>query len=237
MFLDVRCLQDPRFRQRGIGSHASSLLTSARRVSQAKLRLVAMVDPELPPLDESIVAGVDAVVSHANPVIPREGALFIATSPMTHQPSRFMRLVGHENVLSAAVVYDFIPYDFPHYLDKPGAALEYASCVQWLKIYDVFFPISNFSARRLWHYTLVPEDCTFVTGCALRTSLLEAPRTSGPMTGRAQASQRPYFLLATGDDVRKNSAVAVEALRALHCRGRSDLSLKVMGLPSSAMVS
>jgi glycosyltransferase involved in cell wall biosynthesis len=155
---------------------------------------------------------------------------------MTHQASRFMRLVGHENVLSAALVYDFIPYDLPHYLDRPGTALEYASCVQWLKVYDVFFPISHFSARRLWHYTLAAEDRTFVTGCALRASLLDALRIEGPPPGRPNASRQRYFVLATGDDIRKNSEVAVEALRALHCRGRSDVCMKVLGVHSSAMV-
>lgn len=236
VYLDVRCLQDPRFRNRGVGSHASSLLRSAISVSQARLKLVAMVDPGLPPLDESVVAGVDAVVPHANPVIPRDGALFIATSPMTQQPSRFMRLVGHENVLSAALVYDFIPYDLPHYLDTPSTALEYASCVQWLKVYDLFFPISHFSARRLWHYTLVAEDRTFVTGCALRASFLEALGIAGPLPDSPKASRQRYFVLATGDDLRKNSAVVVEALHALHSRGRRDVSIKVLGIHSSAVV-
>lgn len=233
VFLDVRCLQDPRFRHRGIGSHVESLLRSAGRVSQATLTLVAMADPALPPLAMDIVTAVDAVVHHANPVIPRDGALFVAASPMTHQPSRFMRLVGHDRVVTAALVYDFIPYDLPYYLDSPGAAAEYESCVAWLKLYDLFFPISQFSAARLRHYMLVPEGSSFVTGCALRPSLVEVLRSDERKPDHSQSASQPYFVLATGDDKRKNSEVAVKALAALHARGRRDVSMKVLGLHSS----
>ena len=49
VFLDARCLQDPSFRGRGIGSHIASLLESTASISGPRLRLVAMVDRDLPP--------------------------------------------------------------------------------------------------------------------------------------------------------------------------------------------
>ena len=236
VFLDVRCLQDPSIRNRGIGSHTTSLLTSAGSVSSSRVRLIAMVDPRLRPLDESIVASVEAVVEHANPVIPRDGAVFVATSPMTHQPSRFMRLVGREKVLSAALVHDFAPHDVGGYLDGPDEALGFVACLQWLKMYDLFFPVSHFAAKRLWHYTLVPEDSTFVTGYALRPSLLEALRTEEPQPSSEPRSDSRYFVLAIGNDALESSVVGIKAFAALHGRGRKDVSLRILGHQSPAAV-
>jgi glycosyltransferase involved in cell wall biosynthesis len=236
VLLDMRCLQDAGLRNRGISSHATSFLNWAGSVSRSRLRLVAMVDPGLPTLDESTVASVDAVVQHANPVVPRDGAVFVTTSPMTHQPSRFMRLVGHENVLSAALIYDFTPNEPPGSLAGTDAALRFAACVQWLKLYDLFFPVSHLAAKRLWHYTLVPENSTFVTGCALRASLLEALRTDEPLRIGLPPADSRYFVLATGDDAPDSFDVALEALTALHWRGRRDVSVRIVGVPSTVAV-
>lgn len=233
VFLDARCLQDPSFRSRGIGSHIASLLESTPSVSGPRLRLVAMVDRDLPPLPEPVRSCVDTVVPHANPVIPADGAVFVATSPMTHRPSRFMRLAGHQKVVSAAIVYDFIPYDLPGLLPTPDSALEYAACLQWLKAYDLFFAISRFSAARLRHHMLIPERRTFVTGCALRQGLREALADTEFTLGPAAGPGR-YFLLFTGDNPRKNPEVAVRALDALGRQGYADVSLKVVGVQTTA---
>lgn len=235
VFLDARCLQDPDFRNRGIGSHIASLVLSITSVSDRNPRLIAMIDPGLPPLAGPIRDRVDAVVSHANPVIPADGALFIAASPMTHSPSRFMRLVGHERVLSAALVYDFIPYDLPGYLSTPASALRYAACLQWLKSYDLFFPISRFTAERLRHHASVQEGKTFVTGCAIRQSLQDALAAEDKESQvRPSGSNSRYFLLFTGDNPRKNPGVALRALDALQRWGRDGFFMKVAGIQPAA---
>lgn len=232
VFLDARCLQDPRFRNRGVGSHVGSLLRAARLAADAELLLVGLVDAGLPKLSDSIAGCFDTVAPHANPVIPRGGAIFIGSSPMTHDPTRFMRLIGHQSVLTAALVYDFIPYDLPGYLKQKSAALEYDSCVEWLKLYDLFFPISQFSADRLHHYTRAASENIHVTGCAARDTLARVIGAPGTPQKMAAPKDARYFLLASGDDRRKNSEIAFEALDLLGQQGRADVSIKVLGFHS-----
>ena len=47
---DVRCLQDPRFAARGVGSHAAFLLETIRTRAGDAAELVGLVDERLPAL-------------------------------------------------------------------------------------------------------------------------------------------------------------------------------------------
>src|SRR5262245_1483906 len=144
VFVDVRCLQDPRLGSSSIRAHARSLLNFAPKSSGDALRLIALVDPSLSSLEPSDVGHFSEVVHHANPVIPDAAAAFVATSPMSHQPSRYMRLLGHRNVVSAALFHDFVLRDLPEGADSTVA---HPACVQWPALCALFFPPSGCSAR------------------------------------------------------------------------------------------
>ena len=202
--VDVRCLQDPNFADRGIGRHAAALLEGARAspALAAGARLVALHDPALPPLAPRWHALFDdhRATAYAA-VLPGRPAWFVELSPMTHDPLFVARLLDRA-ALSAAVVYDFIPFDAPgRYLADAAARIDYHTALAWLARYALFAPISQASAARLAELTAVPSRDVVVTGAPL------APVFEAAAGGTARA----HVLVAGGADARKNVACAVRA--------------------------
>jgi hypothetical protein len=77
LIIDMRCLQDPNYAERGIGNHARCIIASA------PAPFSAIIDPQLPPLPKSLAALAAQTVPHAYiPDIP-PGAIFLNPSPMS----------------------------------------------------------------------------------------------------------------------------------------------------------
>jgi glycosyltransferase involved in cell wall biosynthesis len=209
VFVDARCLQDPAYRERGIGQHAESLLRH-RPKGNAGAAVVAVLDPALPPLLPRLAALFDRLQWTAYPG-PTAGGLVLSLSPMTHDPLRFAPLLTRAGCQRAAIVYDFIPHDMPDtYLASASDRLDYYSRLAWLGAYDMYLPISEATSRQLCDLlpNAGPARCS-VTGVAVRASLLPPSETS---TG-----VRPLHLLAVaGPDPRKN----VEAPILAHAESR-----------------
>src|SRR5215469_2259535 len=103
--LDLRCLQDPNFANRGVGRHALLML----RHAPSNIRIVGLTDsslPSLPPEAHDVLAVTRAngyAVSRAG--IPSyQPACVVMLSPMTHDPLFLARLLSNPAVLRAAVV-------------------------------------------------------------------------------------------------------------------------------------
>src|SRR4051794_40679670 len=112
IFCDLRCLQDPMYQYRGVGYHVAALLRIRRETPLAECPVVGLVDPGLPDLPEEFRVLCDSISPNPNQAFGRHGAIFIYSSPMTHDPGfTFRFLPAHERLLTAAVVYDFIPLD------------------------------------------------------------------------------------------------------------------------------
>src|SRR5215207_3654221 len=109
VYVDLRCLQDPHYVTRGVGSHTASLLAHRGPFVPAATRVVGLVDPHMDGLTDAHAALVDEVRPSAWPRRPDAPAVFLQPSPMTHDPAPVGGLVGRPRILSAAVVYDFIP--------------------------------------------------------------------------------------------------------------------------------
>jgi glycosyltransferase involved in cell wall biosynthesis len=219
---DVRCLQDPRFAPRGIGSHAVGLLRGLRGTSDV-VRLVGLVDPKLGPLDEAHAALCDEV----RPAFVRDDAVtpavFLALSPMTHDTLLPARLLDRGNVMPAAVIYDFIPLAEPQrYLPDAATRHGYAAALEWLRAYRVFFPISEPVAAELRCRAGVSERRTVVTGVAVRPELVGAA-AAGPERGTADT-----ILFVGGADPRKNLDTVLSAHARL-TRGGRRLRLVIAG--------
>src|SRR5476649_1854221 len=105
LLVDARCLQDPGLARRGVGSHASSLLETGRRLAKSTrpLRFVALTDRSLPPLAAYYRTLFDDEANHG--YVPSAGRLlFMSLSPMTHPPLTVARLLQQPNVTTAAIV-------------------------------------------------------------------------------------------------------------------------------------
>lgn len=210
VMVDARCLQDPDYRDRGIGQHAESLLRH-RPASKAACPIIGVLDPAMPPLLPRTAALFDRLQWTAYPE-PNNSGLFLSLSPMTHDPLRVAPLLTQPGRQRAAIVYDFIPYDMPGvYLASVPNHLDYYSRLAWLGAYDVFLPISQTTSRQICELlpNVGPERCS-VTGVAVRENLLSRCEEVTAPTPR-------HLLAVVGPDPRKN----VEAPIMAHAESQS----------------
>jgi len=171
---------------------------------------------------------VDEVSYAWNTTLPRDGAVFIDGSPMTHDPRRNVRFSADPRFLNVAVIYDFIPLDWPGYLSTTADRIDYLSKIVRLRSFDVFFPISEYSAWRLSEVARIPVGSSVVTGASVRSSLYESRKTL-PAPCPFYETPRPYFFTIGGGDRRKNTEVAVAAVRRLNTQCKRRISLKIVG--------
>jgi len=210
---DVRCLQDPAYAARGVGRHTANLLR------HAPLRpLIGLIDPALPPLDRSLAALFDTLRPNAQFRDMLGAACFVSASPMTHDPLFAARMLHDPRKLKAAVIYDFIPFEFPErYLAHPPARHAYITRLRWLARHDLFLPISQASADALRALLKVAEQNMAVTGAALaavfeaKTAPPDPGPSSGPSSGPSLGASRGHVLVIGGDDPRKNVECAIRA--------------------------
>ena len=190
LVIDLRCLQDRQYYERGIGNHARNLLR------HAPPGWVGVYDPALPPLPEAVAGLAGALSPHA--YVP--GArMFLNPSPFSPDQNFCARLLTDPKVVKAVCVYDFIPFDEPaRYLRAPAARLAYLAALAWLKRYDLFFPISVPTDARL--KALFGPVRSLVTGVGLPPFLEKLP----PAAPR-------HILMVGGDDARKNPDVLLRA--------------------------
>ncbi|OYV35799.1 MAG: hypothetical protein B7Z81_08275, partial [Acidocella sp. 20-61-6] len=193
LIIDLRCLQDPDYAERGIGNHARCIINAAPEP------FIGLIDPTLPPLPEDITARAASLTPHAYLPAIAQGSVFLNPSPMGRDPLALARLLRDPNITKAAVVYDFIPYDAQEtYLTTPARRLEYATALAWLRQYDVFFPISAASQARL--FALFGPVRTHITGVALSDWMHDIP----PEPPR-------HIFMAGGGDTRKNPETLARA--------------------------
>ena len=204
--IDLRCLQDPPYRERGIGRHSRALLAQAR-AAMPGVRLVGLTDMALPPLPEPERAMVDAVRFSAYTGALAGPCCFVQLSPMTHDPLFVARLLHHPGIPSATVVYDFIPLEEPErYFAAPGTRLDYHVALRWLARYELFLPISYDAAAGLGARLGVPGSRIVVTGAPLAAAF----DTLAPGPAR-------HVLVVGGSDPRKNPEVVIRA----HARAKA----------------
>ena len=193
LIIDMRCLQDPNYSERGIGNHARNLITHAPEP------FIGLYDPKLPPLPVDM-AGRAAVLSpHAYLPGLSPGAMLLNPSPMSPDQHFLARLLYAPGITKAVCVHDFIPYDDQaNYLTHPLNRLDYFAAMAWLKRYDLFFPNSEATAARL--RGLYGPVRAHITGVAL------PPWAQGitPLPPR-------HILMVGGDDARKNPEVLARA--------------------------
>lgn len=221
--IDVRCLQDPLYAERGVGRHAAALLRHARTMLPGT-GLVGIMDPAMPPLADPVRACLDEVRITAYTGTLTQPCCHVQLSPMTHDPFFVARLLQHPSIPAAAAVYDFIPLDEPgRYLPSPEARLDYDVSLHWLARHQLFLPISESSAARL-HALLHPDPArVIVTGAPL-----------DPAFEVRAGGTRRHVLVVGGGDGRKNPECAVRAHAACPALQAARVPLIVTGIYDDA---
>jgi glycosyltransferase involved in cell wall biosynthesis len=228
IYTDMRCLQDAAYRWRGIGYHTSALLRARRGSRFVSWKTIGLVDPTMPSLYPEFTSLVDEISFSANPCRGASLRIFIDGSPMTHDPRFGIRFQKDESSIRAAVLYDFIPIDWPGYLPTVTSRIAYLARLARLKDFDLFFPISDYTASRLSELVGANHDDVRVTGACVRRSLYEL-RDRLNVTTSPYDHPSPYFVTLGGDDTRKNTDIAVTAVRDLNLRNSTSVPLKVIG--------
>ncbi len=227
IYVDLRWLQDPGYRARGIGHHVSALLRTRNHSLCSGWKTIGLIDAEALPLPDECSYLVDEVSSSPNPICKgAAAAVFIDGTPMTHDTRFTLRFQGHPAFVRAAVVHDFIPLDWPGYLPTTASRIDYFAKMARLRRFDLFFPVSEYSAWRLSELLGISRSRMQVTGSSVRRSLYEIKER---YPARSYDVNNPYFLIVVGGDVRKNPEVAVKAVRQLNLLYSRRIPLKVAG--------
>lgn len=228
IYADLRCLQDIGYQRRGIGYHSAELLRTRRNSPFANWKTIGLTDPAMAEIPADLLDVVDEITYSVNPSFNTAPAIFIDPSPMTHDSRFSLRLQNHARVVNAAVIYDFIPFDWPVYLPTAASRIEYIAKLARLKKFGYFFPISRYSARRLSELAGISDDRMNVTGACVRTSLYEAKHELRDVPSPYEVAE-PYFVFLGGDDGRKNADTAIEGVKRLNLRYGKRIPLKIIG--------
>jgi glycosyltransferase involved in cell wall biosynthesis len=230
LLIDARCLQHPDYATRGIGRHIETMLRAAPRALCGAFEVTALIDPALPPLDETVLRLFGRLTTTAYAAAHAAGAIYLNPAPLSFPPTPIAGLLRAPGVTCAAVVLDFIPLDFPElYLAAPEARREYRSALAALRRYHRFLPISQASAARLGQVIPGSADRASVTGVAVRPSLLPEPGAA-PLPF---AMRDREILVVSGDDHRKNPEIAAAAHGASAALRQVGISLRFVGIHST----
>lgn len=210
VYVDCRSLQDPAYRTRGVGSVCLSLLRQIENINEKQFSLFGLLDENLP-LIEKEDFNFETIYFNTN-VILTEPSIFFEPSPMTHDPLWVSRFLGHSKVFSFTIVYDFIPFERAGYLPTEEAALHYLNNLKWLEFYDHYFPISQFTAKKLQDICGVIKTKITTTKCSIRSSLKHHIEN---LNRNELNNKQNYFLTVAGDS-RKNIETIVIALKQLN---------------------
>jgi glycosyltransferase involved in cell wall biosynthesis len=228
IYADLRCLQDPNYSFRGIGTHASTVLRQARRHFDEPVEIVGLLDEELGPVPEPYQELTDRTQHCLTPRPDADGAIFLQPSPLTHEQARLAPLLGRAGVFSCSIVYDFIPLEEERYLPTPALRWGYLGNLFWLKYYDLYCPISAYTGRRLREVLGAPADSIEVTGAGVRGDFYRFDPAEQPRLC-CTFHPRCYFLVVGGEDQRKNLDCALRAHCALLARTGRQTGLVVVG--------
>lgn len=231
--VDVRCLQDPDYRERGVGRHAGHVLRVLAEACQGKKDLALLVDAALPDLAPEFAALGKRCAASFDARAVDDVALFVELSPMTASPGPALAFLLDPRVKSMAVLYDFIPGDFAdHYLSTDEQWISYATQTAALSRYDAFLAISESTAAELKQK--IGQDVSVkVTGVANPLERLESGAGPNEPTG---TKFNKYVLAASGGDARKNLLAAIAAVADCTKIRRRKLGLVVTGAYPAEMI-
>lgn len=229
LYVDVRHLQDPNYRVRGIGQHVAGLLRTRIRSPLSRWQTIALVDLQLPALPAEFAALVDTTSASLNPCHNSGPSIFLDPAPITNNDTHFaLAFENHPALLRVAVVYDFIPLDWPGYLTTVAQRIAYLAKLARLRKFDAFLPISQYTALRTRELLGVSEEQMTVTGAPVRNNLYALSRD--PRTDCCgDPKLKEYFVTVIAADPRKNTEAVVRAVRHLNLLYDGRFALKVVG--------
>lgn len=236
---DLRAIQSPDHRGRGIGRWSYELATALERV-RPDLVAAYLLEPDWPPpgaVDELLVSGKVCYEGTADAARALEGArVYHCFSPIELSlPVRRVRprRVDELGLAYSAVLYDLIPLRHPeHYLVHPSQRRRYHVRLEVLRAADALLAISSAAASdaaELLH--LAPSHLPVVGTGVSRHFVPPLSRKAALDRVRRQLPEitRPFVLYLGGNDGRKNVAGLIAAFSRLPPALREGHQLVVVG--------
>ena len=232
---DARCLQDDNYRSRGIGKHASHVLTALRHTVGKAGKIVLLLNPALGDVDLVASGHADSAIFSPAEIDLTQVALFVCASPMTAEIGPTIPFLLAPHVQTVTVVYDFIPAEFSaRYLPTGTDRIRYHARMLTLARYSAFLPISRFTADEL-RSRLAPGETIpiVVTGVAdtLVNDTGNPSRVSSP-----PALPQDYLVAPTGGEPRKNLLVVIAAECCNRNQGMRPNAIVVVGVLSKGQI-
>lgn len=220
ILFDARALQSFGYRDRGIGVFSRSLLAALREAAGDR-RIVLFTDLFEEPLEPGLAAGIEQI-SSLNTVEIGDFGLFVQPSPMTHDVAPLRRILG-SGATSAAVVYDFIPGDYPEvYLRAAPDRLRYATQLQALAFYSSYLPISSAVEASLHRW--VPSSLGNTT-TAWPTGLVPSGRIAFNASARADR-----IVIFGANEPRKNTLAALAGVERATRSRKKKPEIVILGM-------
>ncbi|HKP23817.1 MAG TPA: glycosyltransferase, partial [Dongiaceae bacterium] len=223
--VDARCLQHFAYRSRGVGLHTRSVLTVLRDLAPPGAKIVLLLDPTLPAVDDAVAGQCDGQVYSCAAIDLARVVLFISASPMTASIGPITPLLLAAHVRRVAIQYDFIPARFPlQYLRAAADVIGYQARIMSLPAYHAFLPISTATATDL------RDRLGFAESALVAHTGVANPLQSVSDDAAASPDGHGFIAVPTGDESRKNLLVAIAAEALNRSLGEAANRIVVVGL-------
>lgn len=224
ILFDARSLQTSVISGRGIGRFAAAALNVLLENSQESGSITLLVDNGKPLLPNEIWRSLPSI-AHVTQDNAADFSLFIQPSPMTAPVNQFEELLGRD-IKKVALIYDFIPADFPGvYLTKYAQRAEYCAALDSLSLYTDFVCISHLTKQKLIEYGVNPLVAERAV-VAWPRNVVGAAHVSAPDS--VALSNR--IVVMSGDEPRKNTVGALGAAGAV-TSSELQRNIVVIGMP------
>ncbi len=219
ILIDARSVQDPNYSRRGIGRYTRAVIKAISLVTTPD-RLIFLTSIRLPDLEPEI-ARVGTVWTHVPKDLSSIG-LFVQPSPLT-APIAPLVPIFSESLPKIAIVYDFIPAQFPErYLSSESARVLYTAGLSSLPHYDQLISISHCTMDAAAEVDVDLSKATVAWPEALR---INSPELCTPKSG----DDETLIVLFSGGDDRKNHVTGLEACAILSRRMPGRVKVALIG--------
>ncbi len=229
VIVDMRPIDHPTARQRGIGRYVTGLLHGLAEIGAPVIALSTSAT-EVDVLRE-VVPDLDirrwAPRTVAELVTP--SSWYLATQLMLHPipMDPIPSMITESGMPVAALMYDVIPYRFPErYQSDPNGYRQAQLRAPLARTCDAMLAISEFSASTAAKQLRFPRDRIVTIGAGVEPRF--RPEPDRRAANRPGATQRPYVVSVTGGDPRKNTDGLIRAWARMPASLRSSHQLVVV---------
>jgi glycosyltransferase involved in cell wall biosynthesis len=227
ILFDARSLQTSVISGRGIGRFAAAALAGI--ADSDPLSVTLLVDRGKPPLPESVSRGC-VEITQVTPEIASDFSLFIQPSPMTSPINQYEEIL-HQDIRKVALIYDFIPADFPQvYLSRYAARAQYCAALDSLSFYTDFVCISHLIKNKLSEFNVDPaaaREAVVAWPDSIVNQLREITQDRDRASNSAVSNR---IVVMSGDEPRKNTVGALGAAGAV-TSSEPSRDIVVIGMP------